>query len=156
MHLPREKQNKANIDCSKKLKGNAWRFFFKVGIREGFFAYWEKWEEGMVMARLCHSHQALGFPGEGVGEGGRVHVNLVGRGLCVQSHRPCIAHPGLPHSSLTDLTLPGEVSYSQSPQNPDCLAQDRASYLFFYFLSSLSSCGQKLFLLIAFRTFQTC
>lgn len=132
--------------------------FLRWGSEEDSLPAGKNGEEGMVTVRLCHSLQALVFLREGMGEGRRVHVNLVGRGLCIQFHRPSVAHPGLPHNSLTVLTLQREVGYSQSPQNPGHLAQDPASCPFFCFLSSLSSYSQHhlLFLLIAFWTFQTC
>lgn len=92
MHLPRGKQNKANIDCFKKAKGNALRLFFKGQGQGRILCLLGKLERTEWSRQGCVTqHQVLGFPGEGVGGG--AHANVLGRALCVRFHRPCSSRP---------------------------------------------------------------
>lgn len=110
MHLPGEDQKQGKSSLLKKAMGNALRLKKKKGRILCPLARMER-REWCSLARLCYSHQALGFPWG-------LYVN-VGRRSCAFFSAALCSYPCPPYSGLTVLSVQGrEGSSLPESRNP--------------------------------------
>lgn len=130
MHLPGEDQKQGKSSLLKKAMRNALRLKKKKKGRILRPLGRMERREWCSLARLCHSHRALGFPWG-------LYVN-VGRRSCAFFSAALCSYPCPPYSGLTVLSVQGREGSLLPVPEPRPGAQGPTSYPVFCFLGSFS------------------